>query len=113
MHTRRRKYGFSNNKGMAIGGFFAWLKNQVVLDEEVTPPTMIQKISDYKSTPKLQSKRKNYVSRETIFETDRDDTKSSVQICFHLNRGGSGLERFPKLKYYKLQLSATKAEYIA
>nr|GEW53580.1 hypothetical protein [Tanacetum cinerariifolium] len=49
-----------------VGGFFAWLNNQVVLDEEVTPPTMIQKISDYNSAPKLQSKRKNYVSRETM-----------------------------------------------
>ncbi|GJX87049.1 hypothetical protein Tco_0337823 [Tanacetum coccineum] len=43
-----------------VGGFFAWPKNQVILDEEVTPPTMIQKISDYNSAPKLQSKRKNY-----------------------------------------------------
>ncbi|GJY54350.1 nucleotide-binding alpha-beta plait domain-containing protein [Tanacetum coccineum] len=49
-----------------VGGFFAWLKNQVVLDEEVTPPTTIQKISDYNFAPKLQSKRKNYVSRETM-----------------------------------------------
>ncbi|GJW69672.1 hypothetical protein Tco_0126589 [Tanacetum coccineum] len=32
----------------------------------VTPPTTIQKISDYNSAPKLQSKRKNYVSRETM-----------------------------------------------
>nr|GEX93439.1 hypothetical protein [Tanacetum cinerariifolium] len=29
-----------------VGGFFAWPKNQVALDEEVTPPTMIQKIND-------------------------------------------------------------------
>ncbi|GJT23184.1 reverse transcriptase domain-containing protein [Tanacetum coccineum] len=49
-----------------IGGFFTWPKNQVVLDEEVTPPTTIQKISDYNSAPKLQSKRKSYVSRETM-----------------------------------------------
>ncbi|GKA98103.1 hypothetical protein Tco_0825997 [Tanacetum coccineum] len=49
-----------------VGGFLAWPKNQVVLDEEVTPPTTIQKISDYNSAPKLQSKRKNYVSRETM-----------------------------------------------
>ncbi|GKB92534.1 hypothetical protein Tco_0964806 [Tanacetum coccineum] len=26
-----------------VGGFFAWPKNQVVLDDEVTPPTTIQK----------------------------------------------------------------------
>nr|GEY89390.1 hypothetical protein [Tanacetum cinerariifolium] len=49
-----------------VGGFFAWPKNQVVLDEEITPPTTIQKISDYNSTPKLQSKLKNYVSRKTM-----------------------------------------------
>ncbi|GJR05979.1 nucleotide-binding alpha-beta plait domain-containing protein [Tanacetum coccineum] len=33
---------------------------------QVTPPTTIQKISDYNSAPKLQSKHKNYVSRETM-----------------------------------------------
>nr|GEV41878.1 hypothetical protein [Tanacetum cinerariifolium] len=33
---------------------------------DVTPPTTIQKISDYNSTSKLQSKRKNYVSGETM-----------------------------------------------
>nr|GEX13664.1 hypothetical protein [Tanacetum cinerariifolium] len=49
-----------------VGGFFSWPKNQVVLDEEVTPPTTIQKISDYNSASKLQLKRKNYVSRETM-----------------------------------------------
>ncbi|GJR65915.1 hypothetical protein Tco_0011980 [Tanacetum coccineum] len=41
-------------------------KESSCLDEEVTPPTTIQKISDYNSAPKLQSKRKNYVSRETM-----------------------------------------------
>ncbi|GKB26554.1 hypothetical protein Tco_0865955 [Tanacetum coccineum] len=53
-----------------VGGFFAWPKNQVVLERSltyiVTPPTTIQKISDYNSAPKLQSKRKSYVSRETM-----------------------------------------------
>nr|GEW40212.1 hypothetical protein [Tanacetum cinerariifolium] len=38
----------------SVGGFFAWPKNQVVLDEEDTPPTTIQKISDYNSAPNLQ-----------------------------------------------------------
>nr|GEU52156.1 hypothetical protein [Tanacetum cinerariifolium] len=57
--------GLKTVKG-GVGGFFAWPKNQVVLDEEVTPPTTIHKISDYNSAPKLQSKRKNYVSRETM-----------------------------------------------
>ncbi|GJX96686.1 putative reverse transcriptase domain-containing protein [Tanacetum coccineum] len=37
-----------------IGGFFAWPKNQFVLDEEVTPPTTIQKISDYNSISIVQ-----------------------------------------------------------
>nr|GEX97498.1 hypothetical protein [Tanacetum cinerariifolium] len=49
-----------------VGGFFAWPKNHVVLDKEVTQPTTIQKISDYNSATKLQSKHKNYVSRETM-----------------------------------------------
>ncbi|GJU35408.1 hypothetical protein Tco_1183762 [Tanacetum coccineum] len=44
-----------------IGNFFAWPKNQVIVDEEVTPPTTIQKVSDYNSAPKLQSERKSYV----------------------------------------------------
>nr|GEX34887.1 hypothetical protein [Tanacetum cinerariifolium] len=61
----RRNNGLKTVKD-GVGGFFAWLKNQVVLDEEVTPLTMIQKNSDYNSTPKLQSKRKNYVSHETM-----------------------------------------------
>nr|GEU43722.1 hypothetical protein [Tanacetum cinerariifolium] len=56
-----------------VGGFFAWPKNQVVLDEEVTPPTTIQKISDYNSAPKLQSKRKNYVSRESMQRQSRTE----------------------------------------
>nr|GEZ61708.1 hypothetical protein [Tanacetum cinerariifolium]GEZ62347.1 hypothetical protein [Tanacetum cinerariifolium] len=63
-------FGKENNRLKTVkdgvGGFFAWPKNQVVLDEEVPPPTKIQKISDYNSAPKLQSKRKNYVSRETM-----------------------------------------------
>ncbi|GJY01804.1 hypothetical protein Tco_0359956 [Tanacetum coccineum] len=62
---RTRNNGLKTVKD-GVGGFFAWPKNQVVLDEEVTPPTTIQKISDYNSAPKLQSKRKNYVSRETM-----------------------------------------------
>nr|GEU51441.1 hypothetical protein [Tanacetum cinerariifolium] len=47
-------------------------KDSVVFDTsvfcllQVTPPTTIQKISDYTSAPKLQSKQKNYVSRETM-----------------------------------------------
>ncbi|GJS39833.1 hypothetical protein Tco_0564876 [Tanacetum coccineum] len=41
-------------------------KIKLDFDERVTPPTTIHKISDYNSAPKLQSKRKNYVSRETM-----------------------------------------------
>ncbi|GJS86577.1 retrovirus-related pol polyprotein from transposon TNT 1-94 [Tanacetum coccineum] len=49
------------------GGFFAWPKNQVVLDPKATPPSTIQMIGENKTTPKLQSKRKNvYVSRDTM-----------------------------------------------
>ncbi|GJU09037.1 hypothetical protein Tco_1125467 [Tanacetum coccineum] len=40
--------------------------NGLVTSEKVTPPTTIQKISDYNSALKLQSKRKSYVSRETM-----------------------------------------------
>ncbi|GJX47728.1 hypothetical protein Tco_0272918 [Tanacetum coccineum] len=49
-----------------VGGFFAWPKNQVVLDEEVTPPTMIQKISDYNSAPKLLIEAQKLCSRENM-----------------------------------------------
>nr|GEU86686.1 hypothetical protein [Tanacetum cinerariifolium] len=56
-----------------VGGFFAWPKNQVILDEEVTPPITIQKISDYNFAPKLQSKRKNYVSCETMQQQARTE----------------------------------------
>nr|GEU35832.1 hypothetical protein [Tanacetum cinerariifolium] len=58
-------YGLKTVKD-GVGGFFAWPKNQVVLDEKVTPPTTIQKINDYNYVPKLQLKRENYVSRETM-----------------------------------------------
>nr|GEY84674.1 hypothetical protein [Tanacetum cinerariifolium] len=63
-----------------VDGFFAWPKNQVVLDEEVTPPTMIQKISDNNSAPKSQSKSKNYVSRETM---QRQARKAKSQMSLN------------------------------
>ncbi|GKA41454.1 retrovirus-related pol polyprotein from transposon TNT 1-94 [Tanacetum coccineum] len=46
---------------------------------QVTPPSTIQKISDYNSAPKLQSKRKNYVSRETMQRQAR--TGKSHNCC--------------------------------
>ncbi|GJY77824.1 hypothetical protein Tco_0483625 [Tanacetum coccineum] len=58
--------GFKTVKD-AVGGFFAWPKNQVVLDPKATPPSTIQMIGENKTAPKLQSKRKNiYVSRDTM-----------------------------------------------
>ncbi|GKC34932.1 hypothetical protein Tco_1047316 [Tanacetum coccineum] len=51
-----------------VGGFFAWPKNQVVLDEEVYTTNYETKDNYYNFRPctKLQSKRKSYVSRETM-----------------------------------------------
>nr|GEU54146.1 hypothetical protein [Tanacetum cinerariifolium] len=62
-HLKKSNIVALGNNGLktvkdGVGGFFAWPKNQVVLDEEVTPPTTIQKISDYNFAPKLQLKRK-------------------------------------------------------
>ncbi|GJZ84151.1 hypothetical protein Tco_0649490 [Tanacetum coccineum] len=55
---------------------------------EVTPPTTIQKISDYNSAPKLQSKRKNYVSRETMQRQARTGKshKLSFRKCFFVKK---------------------------
>lgn len=50
-------------------------------DEEVTPPTTIQKIIDNNSGPKLQSKRKNYVSRETM-ERQAGTAKSQKSLNY-------------------------------
>ncbi|GJT69203.1 hypothetical protein Tco_1028489 [Tanacetum coccineum] len=45
--------GFKTVKD-AVGGFFAWSKNQVVLDPKATPPSTIQMIDENKTAPKLQ-----------------------------------------------------------
>nr|GEV30124.1 hypothetical protein [Tanacetum cinerariifolium] len=51
----------------AVGCFFAWPKNQVVLDLKAPPPSIIQMIGENKTAPKLQSKRTNvYVYRDTM-----------------------------------------------
>ncbi|GJX78019.1 hypothetical protein Tco_0324830 [Tanacetum coccineum] len=52
----------------AVGGFVAWPKNQVVLDPKATPPSTIQMITgENKTTPKVQTKRKNvYVSSDAM-----------------------------------------------
>ncbi|GJR94357.1 hypothetical protein Tco_0266531 [Tanacetum coccineum] len=50
--------GFKTVKDV-VGGFFAWPKNQVVLDPKATPPSTIQMIDENKTAPKLQTKRKN------------------------------------------------------
>nr|GEX55656.1 hypothetical protein [Tanacetum cinerariifolium] len=48
--------GFKTVKD-AVGGFFAWPKNQVVLDPKATPPSTIQMIGKNKTAPKLQLKK--------------------------------------------------------
>ncbi|GJS91606.1 transposase, Ptta/En/Spm, transposase, Tnp1/En/Spm-like protein [Tanacetum coccineum] len=52
----------------AVGGFFAWPKDQVVFDPKATPPSTIQMITgENKTAPKVQTKRKNvYVSNDAI-----------------------------------------------
>ncbi|GJS46331.1 RNA-directed DNA polymerase, eukaryota, reverse transcriptase zinc-binding domain protein [Tanacetum coccineum] len=37
----------------AVGSFFAWPKNQVVLDPKATPPSTLQMIGENKTAPKL------------------------------------------------------------
>ncbi|GJT48458.1 transposase, Ptta/En/Spm, transposase, Tnp1/En/Spm-like protein [Tanacetum coccineum] len=63
----------------AVGGFFAWLKNQGVLDPKATPPSTIQMIGENKTAPKLQSKRKNiYVSHDTMQKQARMKSQKSL-----------------------------------
>ncbi|GJT60492.1 transposase, Ptta/En/Spm, transposase, Tnp1/En/Spm-like protein [Tanacetum coccineum] len=52
----------------AVGGFVAWPKNQVVFYPKATSPSTIQMItSENKTTPKVQTRRKNvYVSSEAM-----------------------------------------------
>ncbi|GKA45854.1 hypothetical protein Tco_0738650 [Tanacetum coccineum] len=70
----------------AVGGFFAWPKNQVALDPKATPPSTIQMIGENKTAPKLQSKRKNiYVSRDTMQKQARKKNQKSggmKMLCY-------------------------------
>ncbi|GJT55096.1 putative transposase, Tnp1/En/Spm-like protein [Tanacetum coccineum] len=70
--------GFKTVKD-AVGGFFAWPKDQVVLDPKATPPSTIQMIGENKTAPKLQSKRKNvYVSRDAMQKQARMKSQKSL-----------------------------------
>ncbi|GKA41607.1 hypothetical protein Tco_0734267 [Tanacetum coccineum] len=58
--------GFKTVKD-AVGGFFAWPKDQVVFDPKATPPSTIQMNVENKTAPKLQTKLKNvYVSSDAM-----------------------------------------------
>ncbi|GKB93667.1 hypothetical protein Tco_0979804 [Tanacetum coccineum] len=51
----------------AVGGFFAWPKDQVVFDPKSTPPSTIQMNVENKTAPKIQTKGKNfYVSSDAM-----------------------------------------------
>ncbi|GJX93330.1 retrovirus-related pol polyprotein from transposon TNT 1-94 [Tanacetum coccineum] len=61
----------------AVGGFFAWPKDQVVFDPKATPPSTIQMNVENKTAPNLHSKRKNvYVSSDAM---QRQAKKKSLQ----------------------------------
>ncbi|GJT92040.1 hypothetical protein Tco_1080885, partial [Tanacetum coccineum] len=66
----------------AVGGFVAWLKNQVVLDPKTTPPSTIQMITgENKTAPKVQTKRKNvYVSSDAM---QKEANKKRSQKALH------------------------------
>ncbi|GJU88787.1 hypothetical protein Tco_1301210 [Tanacetum coccineum] len=68
--------GFKTVKD-AVGGFFAWPKDQVVFDPKATPPSTIQMNVENKTAPKLHTKRKNvYVSSDAM---QRQAKKKSLQ----------------------------------
>ncbi|GKD32714.1 hypothetical protein Tco_1248223, partial [Tanacetum coccineum] len=68
--------GFKTVKD-AVGGFFAWPKDQVVFDPKATPPSTIQMNVENKTAPKLHMKSKNvYVSSD---EMQRQAKKKSLQ----------------------------------
>ncbi|GJT36985.1 hypothetical protein Tco_0936850 [Tanacetum coccineum] len=71
-----RNNGFKTVKD-AVGGFFAWPKDQVVFDPKATPPSTIQMNIENKAAPKLQTKCKNvYVSSDAM---QRQAKKKSLQ----------------------------------
>ncbi|GKE82927.1 hypothetical protein Tco_1552927 [Tanacetum coccineum] len=68
--------GFKRVKD-AVGGVFAWPKDQVVFDPKATPLSTIQMNVENKTVPKLHTKRKNiYVSSD---EMQRQAKKKSLQ----------------------------------
>ncbi|GJR07445.1 hypothetical protein Tco_0790097 [Tanacetum coccineum] len=68
--------GFKTVKD-AVGGFLTWPKDQVVFDSEATLPSTIQMNFKNKTTPKIQTKRKNvYVSSDAM---QRQPKKKSLQ----------------------------------
>ncbi|GJZ29591.1 transposase, Ptta/En/Spm, transposase, Tnp1/En/Spm-like protein [Tanacetum coccineum] len=68
--------GFKTVKD-AVGGFFAWPKDQVILDPEATPPSTIQMNVENKIASKIQTKCKNiYVSSDAM---QRQAKKKSLQ----------------------------------
>ncbi|GJW97946.1 hypothetical protein Tco_0179754 [Tanacetum coccineum] len=70
--------GFKTVKDV-VGGFVAWLKNQVVLDPKATLPSTIQIIDENKTAPKLQTKRKNvYVSCDAMQKQARKKSQKSL-----------------------------------
>ncbi|GKB29381.1 hypothetical protein Tco_0868782 [Tanacetum coccineum] len=63
----------------AVGGFYAWPKNQVVLDQKATPSSTIQMIDENKTAPKLPTKRKNvYVSCDAMQKQARKKSQKSL-----------------------------------
>ncbi|GKD77005.1 hypothetical protein Tco_1339626 [Tanacetum coccineum] len=63
----------------AVGGFYAWPKNQVVLDQKATPSSTIQMIDENKTAPKLATKRKNvYVSCDAMQKQARKKSQNSL-----------------------------------
>ncbi|GJZ36108.1 reverse transcriptase domain-containing protein [Tanacetum coccineum] len=65
----------------AVGGFFAWPKNQVVLAPKETPPIAIQMIDENKTAPKLQMKRKNvYVSNDAMHREAKNKSYRALSV---------------------------------
>ncbi|GKD31193.1 hypothetical protein Tco_1241971, partial [Tanacetum coccineum] len=70
--------GFKTVKD-AVGGFFAWPKDQVVFDPKATPPSTIQMNVENKTAPKLYMKSKNvYVSCNAMQKQARKKSQQSL-----------------------------------
>ncbi|GKC54277.1 hypothetical protein Tco_1077022, partial [Tanacetum coccineum] len=62
-----------------VGGFFAWSKNQVVLDPKATQPSTIKMIDENKTAPKLPTNCKNvYVSCDAMQKQARKKSQKSL-----------------------------------